>query len=161
MDLQIYHHCRALHFLCIGCVAPIFREAIRDDPSFDSVFKLQLDFDAPTGKLFLEQVADVMTEEEEAALLLAQDEDNDDGGVGEGGEETESSNSPTEPKDAATILREQEDEAEQAAAAIEAFEQSKQAAKAPRADFFGFRSRELLEEVVVAINQGRPAPEDG
>ena len=42
-----------------------------------------------------------------------------------------------------------------AAAAVAAFEASKIAAAAPRAEFFGFRSRELLEEVVAAINEAR------
>jgi hypothetical protein len=73
-DLQIYHHCRAMHFLCITCRDPCFRHAIRDDGAFDTLFKLQLDFSSEMGRLFLELIADVMTDEEEAQMLQAAEE---------------------------------------------------------------------------------------
>ena len=194
-----------------------------DDSGLDTYFRLQFDFAHPTGKLFLERIADVMTAEEEAALMA--DDDEEDGAGGEaslnvsveqaelaagaeldaaaaerpGGDgkladiaaqgvaaaeevaqrqlkadhtkhtaEHNAGEAQAAAAGSGDAVEEEQDGTEQAiseadkaaaiekaAAAVAAFEASKIAAAAPRAEFFGFRSRELLEEVVAAINEAR------
>lgn len=201
-------------------------QAVVDDSGLDTYFRLQFDFAHPTGKLFLERIADVMTAEEEAALMA--DDDDEDGEDGAGGEaslnvsveqaelaagaeldaaaaeraggdgkladiaaqgvaaaeevaqrqlkadhtkhtaEHNAGEAQAAAAGSGDAVEEEQDGTEQeiseadkaaaiekAAAAVAAFEASKIAAAAPRAEFFGFRSRELLEEVVAAINEAR------